>query len=102
MSSSEDAGGTCDSAVPAQIHAHDAIVAAEAGHPGVEALGMADGGMQQQQGVGLAPGIGIVVDVIGELDAVAGGEFVCRHAILPLSVAKRWQWQNALSNRSLS
>jgi hypothetical protein len=56
--------------------------------------------MEQQQGVGLPPRIGIVVDVVGEPDAVAGRERVDRHAVFPEGRRKRWQWLLALSNRS--
>src|SRR5512143_3969413 len=66
----------------AQVEPHHAIVPAERRHPGIETLGVADGGMQQQQRVGLAPWIGEVVDVVGEPDAVAGRERVDRHAVL--------------------
>ena len=57
--------------MPAQIHAHHAIVAAEPRHPGVIAPRVTHRGMQQQQRRRLEPRVGEIVDRVGEPQAVA-------------------------------
>ena len=69
-------------AVAARIDADDAETPREARHHRVEAPRAAHGGMQHHERLGRAPRVGEVVDVIRDLDAVAGFESLFFHALV--------------------
>src|SRR5204862_2465147 len=69
-------------AMSAQIHAHEAIVAAELRYPRVVALRMSHRGVQQQQRRCLEPRVGEIVDRVGEFQSVARTEKLHGHLVM--------------------